>query len=109
MIQSMPRAVARNSLATLVFAAAAAFGTMLLPQSAQALTANPNVTAPQLTETIACRTVRSQVVRPGGRVTYRTRTVCTPMVRPRPRCTMERQRIVRPNGAVVFKSIRRCR
>ena len=109
MIQSMPRAVARTSIATLAFAAAAALGTLLLPQTAQALSVNPNVSAPQLTENVACRVVRSQVIRPGGRVSYRTRTVCTPMVRPRGRCTMERQRIVRPNGAVVFKTVRRCR
>lgn len=115
MTMSMPRATARHSfsrlsLATAALAAAAILGTLSLPQQAQALSANPNVSAPQVTESVACRVVRSQIVGPRGRVSYRTRTVCTPsFVRPRARCTMERQRIVRPNGAVVFKTVRRCR
>lgn len=115
MTMSMPRAAARKSFtrisfATAALAAAAILGAVSLPQQALALPANPTMSVPQLTENVACRVVRSQVIRPGGRVSYRTRTVCTPsVVRPRARCTMERQRIVRPNGAVVFKTVRRCR
>ncbi|WP_409718769.1 hypothetical protein [Pseudorhodoplanes sp.] len=66
------------------------------------------VKAPVHVETVACRTVRTRIVGPGGQVTFRTRRVCAPAAAPR-RCRMERQRIVRPNGTVVFRTVQRCR
>lgn len=94
-----------------VVAAAALLGVAVISaQPASALTANPGLTAPSLVEDVACRMVRSRVVRPNGRVVYRQVRKCTPgFTRPRSRCTVERQRVVRPNGAVVFKTVRRCR
>lgn len=66
-----------------------------------------NLSAPDLTESVACRVVRSRIVGPGGRVSFRTRRVCTgPMAGPR--CRVIQQRTVRPNGTVVMRSVRRC-
>lgn len=96
---------------SMFLAAAAVLGAVLtMPHQAQALIANPAVSAPSVTQDVACRTVRERVVRPGGRVIYRTSRVCTPtFVRPAARCSTVRERIVRPNGTIVFKTVRRCR
>ncbi|MDQ8728123.1 hypothetical protein [Bradyrhizobium sp. LHD-71] len=77
---------------------------------ANARMADPGLKLPSAVESVACRTVRERVHRPGGAVVWRSRRVCTPeFVRPRPRCWSERQRVVRPNGTVIFRSVRRCR
>jgi len=68
--------------------------------------------APSLVEDVACRTVRERVVRPGGRVIFRTKRICTPGFGRALRgghCRMVRERVVRPNGSVVYRSVRRCR
>ncbi|MBN9013156.1 MAG: hypothetical protein J0H25_08920 [Rhizobiales bacterium] len=98
-------------LRTSVLVAAALLGLGLaVPQSAEAMVVNPGVSAPSVVDTVACRTVRSRIVRPGGRVVYKTTRQCTPhWSHHRRGCVMERQRIVRPNGAVVYKQVRRCR
>jgi hypothetical protein len=64
------------------------------------------IVAPNHVEDVACRVVRTRVVRPGGRVVFRTRRVCTPAMGPR--CRVVKQRTVRPNGTVVVRSVRRC-
>ena len=98
-----------------VCVAAALFGLALATPQAQAMVANPGVSAPAVAESVACRTVRTRVVRPNGRVVYRTKRSCGHGMMHRHHgyrhhgCRMERQRIVRPNGAVVYKQIRRCR
>jgi hypothetical protein len=104
------------NIRTSVFATAAllAFGLgagLATSQRAEAMVANPGVSAPALVDHVACRTVRTRVVRPSGRVVYRTTRRCGPRrwARPHHRCVMERQRIVRPSGAVVYKRVRRCR
>ena len=92
--------------------AAAMFGGTLAISASQpvfARMADPGLSVPSATETVACRTVRERIQRPNGSAIWRTRQVCDRALRPRPRCTMERQRIVRPNGAVTFKTVRRCR
>jgi hypothetical protein len=92
--------------------AAALFGGVVaISAPANAITADPGLRAPSVTEQVACRFVRERIRRPNGAVVWRDRRVCTPgfaMYRG-PRCVSERQRIVRPNGAVVFKTVRRCR
>jgi hypothetical protein len=65
-----------------------------------------SVVVPDHVESVACRVVRSRIVGPGGRVSFRTRRVCTPMAGPR--CRVIKQRTVRPNGTVVFRTVRRC-
>jgi hypothetical protein len=94
----------------LAFAIATAVGLFAAgPDPAQARMMNPNLGTPSLTEPVACRTVRERVVRPGGRVIYRTKRVCTPGVTVGgPGCVMRRERVVRPNGSVVYRSVRRC-
>jgi hypothetical protein len=78
------------------------------PQAVEARMMNPNLGAPSLIEPVACRTVRERVER-RGRVIYRTKRVCTPGVTVGgPGCVMKRERVVRPNGSVVFRSVRRC-
>ncbi|MGD9924272.1 MAG: hypothetical protein AB7V13_22950 [Pseudorhodoplanes sp.] len=64
------------------------------------------IAVPNQVEAVACRVVRTRVVRPGGRVVFRTRRVCRPSIGPR--CRMFKQRIVRPNGRVVVRTVRRC-
>ena len=69
--------------------------------------------APSLVEDIACRTVRERIVRPGGRVIYRTKRICTPgfgaRVRGRAVAAWCANGVVRPNGSVIYRSVRRCR
>jgi hypothetical protein len=91
--------------------AATLFGLALaVPPQAQAMVANSGVTAPSAIDAVACRTVRERVVRPGGRVIYKTSRRCGPWHRHhwRRHCRVERQRVIRPSGAVVYKRIRRC-
>ena len=92
-------------------AAAAMFGaTLLSGPEAQALPAHPGLSVPAMTETVACRTVRTRVVRPNGTVTYKRVRRCRPSFgRYHPRCKHVRTRVVRPNGAVVYRNVRRCR
>lgn len=92
--------------------AAALFGLALAaPHPAEAMGANPGVTAPSLAETVACRTVRTRVVKPNGRVVYRTKRQCGPHFgrHHRDHCKVVKKRIVRANGSVVHKKVRRCR
>jgi hypothetical protein len=94
----------------LAFAIAMACGLLAAgPDVADARMLNPNLGAPSLVETVACRTVRERVIRPGGRVIYRTKRVCTPRLTVGgPGCVVRRERVVRPNGSVVYRSVRRC-
>jgi hypothetical protein len=91
--------------------AAGAF-TLLLPLApAQAAPVQGHaIAAPSLLEPVACRSVRERVVRPNGRVVYRTIRTCD---RAGPRwhrghCQVRHVRTVRPNGRVVYKTVRRC-
>ncbi len=105
----------RLNLATLGATAAILAATFAAPQVAQARFYSPGLAAPALAEPVACRVVTSRVVRPGGAVVVRNRTVCDtgPRVMPPramgPRCRVMRERIVRPNGSVVFRTNRVCR
>lgn len=97
----------RLAFATILAAAVTAFAA---PREAAAITAAPALNGPVLVEEAACRMVRSRVVRPNGRVVYRTTRRCTPDWRPRARdCRIVYKRVVRPNGAVVRERVRRCR
>jgi hypothetical protein len=62
---------------------------------------------PGLVEPAQCRTVRERIVRPNGRVVYRTVRRCSPRSRVES-CRVVRERVVRPNGTVVFRTVRRC-
>jgi hypothetical protein len=100
----------RFNLAAIGATAAILAATLAAPQAAQARFYSPGLSAPNLAEPVACRTVRTRVVRPGGAVVMHNRTVCDR--RPAfagPRCRMVRERVVRPNGAVVFRTNRVCR
>ena len=79
------------------------------PGAAQARMMAPHLDAPALDEAVACRTVRERVERPGGRVIFRTKRICTPGITVGgPDCRVRRERIERPNGSVVFKTVRKC-
>ncbi len=110
-------------LTKLMIAAAALAGLTFLPsQNAQARFLDPALKAlPSLTEDVACRTVRTKIVRPGGRVTYTTKRTCgAPVVLRRAPVTVQsavvvgtgcrtvRERIVGPGGHVTYKTIKRC-
>ncbi|MBI5110513.1 MAG: hypothetical protein HZA68_00910 [Rhodovulum sp.] len=99
-------------LATATAAAAAALAFVVAAEPASARFFDPATKSFEPTaETVACRMVRERVVRPNGRVIYKTRQVCTPGFRPgfaAGGCRMIRERVVRPNGAVVYRSVRRC-
>jgi hypothetical protein len=95
----------RLVLATLGAAAAIAAATFVTPPAHARF--DKTIVAPDHIEDVACRVVRTRVVRPGGRVVFRTRRVCGPAVGPR--CRVVQQRTVRPNGTVVVRSVRRCR
>jgi hypothetical protein len=90
--------------------AAAGLGILLAAsQPAAAFTVPRTMKASAVVEDVACRTTRSRIVLPGGRVIYpNVRTCAAPVVRPVPRCKVMRERIVRPNGTVIFRSVRRC-
>lgn len=96
-------------LCTVTAAAALLGGVLAISAPANARMADPSLHVPQAAENVACRVVRDIVRGPRGTV-WRSRTVCTPTyVRPQPRCFTDRQRIVRPNGTVVFRTVQRCR
>jgi hypothetical protein len=94
----------RLFLATIGAATAIAAATLATPPAQARF--DMTVAAPNHVESVACRVVRSRVVRPGGRVVVNTRRVCTPNAGPR--CRVVKQRTVRPNGAVVVRTVRRC-
>jgi len=96
-----------NLTKTAFIAAALLGGVIAAPHQASALTADPAVKAPSAVEAVACRVTR--VVGPRGVRTTRVCDARPAFVRPRPRCVTERQRVIRPNGVVVFKTVRRCR
>jgi hypothetical protein len=98
-----------GSAAALLFVVAAVVGGV--PKAA-AMPADASLKAPSLVEEAACRVVRSRVVRPDGRVIFRTKRECGPAWRAfgsARDCDFVRKRIVRPNGTVVHQRIRRCR
>lgn len=94
----------RLSLATIGAAAAIAVATFAAPPAQARF--DKTIAAPNQVEAVACRVVRTRVVRPGGRVVFRTRRVCSP--RMGARCRVVQERIVRPNGRVVVRTVRRC-
>ncbi len=68
------------------------------------------IAAPALVEQAACVVRRERVVRPNGRVVYRTVRRCRPGIeRRRERCYLVRERTTRANGSVVVRTVRRCR
>jgi hypothetical protein len=90
------------------FALALGAGFLAAPQ-AQARFNGLQVQSPSLVEDAACVVRRERVMRPGGRVEYRTVRRCG--VGPGPRmggCRVTRERVVRPNGRVIFRTVRRC-
>lgn len=96
----------------LLFAIAAglAASVMLPPQDARARLLGHGLEAPALVAEAACLVQRARVVRPNGRVVYRTVTRCGPGIRPAfARCRVVRDRIVRPGGRVVVRTVRDCR
>jgi hypothetical protein len=100
----------RLTIAVSAVAAAAAL-CAAMPGASAARFYDPAVQAgtPSLVEDVACRTVRSRIVRPGGRVVYSTKRVCSPgMGGGGGGCRVVRERIQRPNGSVVYRSTRRC-
>lgn len=92
------------------FALALGAGFLAAPQAqAQARFNGLQVQAPSLVEDAACVVRRERVVRPNGRVIYRTVRRCG--VGPGPRmggCRVTRERVVRPNGRVIYRTVRRC-
>jgi hypothetical protein len=97
----------RLMVMTAAVALAPVFG---LTGKAHAIVADAGLTAPGLTEQAACRVIRSRIVAPNGRVTYKTVRRCGgPVVMQAPACKTVRERIVRPNGSIVFKTVKRCR
>lgn len=94
----------RLLLATIGTTLAIAAATLAAPPAQARF--DKTIIAPDHVEDVACRVVRTRVVRPGGRVIYRTRRVCRPAMGPR--CRVVKQRTVRPNGTVVVRTVRRC-
>jgi hypothetical protein len=82
------------------------------PSTAQARFNGPvALSAAPLAEPVACRTVKTRT-RVGGRVVVKTVRRCSPrpVVQYRARrCVNERIRVRTPAGALVFKTVRRCR
>ena len=85
--------------------AVALFGALFVmaPDPASARFAPQSVTAPSLTENVACTTSRVRTVRPNGTVVVRNVQNCTPD------CRMVRERTRLPNGNVIVRNVRRCR
>lgn len=94
----------RLVLATIGAAIAISSATLAAPPAHARF--DKTIVAPDHVEDVACRVVRTRIVRPGGRVVFRTRRVCRPSMGPR--CRVVKQRIVRPNGRVVVRTVRRC-
>ncbi|WP_210495771.1 hypothetical protein [Microvirga antarctica] len=87
------------------FAFALGIGFFSAPE-AQARFNASELQAPSLIEDVACVTRRVRVVRPNGRVVWRTVQDCG--VRARPRCRWVQERVFRPNGTVVVRNVQRC-
>ena len=100
----------RLNLTVIGAAAAIAAAMLAVPQAAQARFYSPGLVSQSLAEPVACRTVQTRVMRPGGGFAVRNRTICDRGPRMMgPRCRVVRERIVRPNGTVVFRTNRICR
>ena len=97
------RILMRLFLATIGATAIAAVALMTPPAHARF---DKTIAVPNQVEAVACRVVRTRVVRPSGRVVFRTRRVCRPAMGPR--CRVVKHRTVRPNGSVVVRTVRRC-
>lgn len=93
-------------------AAAAMTGLMMIslhPAPANAAPIQPSaIVAPSLLDQVACRMVRQRIVRPNGRVVFRTVRSCD-RAQFRPNCRVKQVRTVRPNGRVIHRTIRTCR
>jgi hypothetical protein len=76
---------------------------VMSPEQASARFSAHPVTAPHLTENVACPTRRVRTVRPNGTVVFRNVQTC------RPECRMVRERTRLPNGSVIVRNVRRCR
>ena len=89
----------------LAVGAVAFFGALFVmsPEQASARFSAHSVTAPHLTENVACTTRRVGTVRPNGTVVYRDVQTCTP------ECRMVRERTRLPNGNIIVRNVRRCR
>lgn len=92
------------------------FGT---PQPAAATMLDPTLqsAAPSLAAPVRCRIIRERVENQfgpfPGPVEYRERRVCDEdpegyVSTSEGECTVQRERIVRPNGTVVYRRVRRC-
>jgi hypothetical protein len=104
----------------LIAGAAAVLSALIATTPAGAMPAAPQgVQAPSLVEQAACVVRRERVVRPNGRVVYRTVRRCGVPAWDRgyhhghrygygAPCRMVRERIVRPDGRVVVREVRRC-
>jgi hypothetical protein len=68
------------------------------------------ITAPSAVENVACRIVRERIQRfPFAPAEFREREVCEPdRVVNVGDCVVRRERVVRPDGSVVFRKIKRC-
>jgi hypothetical protein len=75
----------------------------MTPEPASARFSPQAVTAPSLTETVACTIRRVRTVRPYGAVVFRDVRTCTP------ECRTVRERTRLPNGNIVIRNVRRCR
>ena len=103
----------------MIAGAAAILSALIMTAPAGAMPAAPQgIQLPSLVEQAGCVVRRERVVRPGGRVVYRTVRRCgvgwDRGYRHGPRygygapCRIVRERIVRPNGRVVVREVRRC-
>ena len=99
--------------ASIIPAIAIVFGAGFLASApeAQARFSPQQIEAPSLVENVACVTRRVRMVRPNGRVVYRTVRNCgVPAWQVRPtRCRVVQERVYRPNGNVIVRNVRRCR
>jgi len=96
-----------NLRSTALIVAALFGGLLTAPQAAHALPGGAGLAAPSLIEDVQCRTVRERIVRPSGRVVYRTVRRCAP---PHWRaCRTVRERVITPGGRVIYRNVRRCR
>jgi hypothetical protein len=90
--------------------AASMLGALAVSSAAQAMPVGPGLRAPTAVEDVACRNRIVTSWHNGRRVT-RTVQSCTPgWRRSNARaCHVERQRIVRPNGRVIWQTKQVCR
>jgi hypothetical protein len=105
---------------TVIGAAAASLVIASAAKDANARFYDPGLRLAPAAETVACRMVTERVWR-HGRPVYRTRQVCTPgwgapgwgapgwhAPAWHSPCRTVRQRVVRPNGTVVYRNVKRC-